>query len=55
MLQILSFYDRDTEGLTSFNKDNSADFSSEKKYNEAVPGCLFLSGRKPEVKTRTIS
>ena len=31
MLEVLSFYDRDTEGLTSFNKDNSANFSGEKK------------------------
>lgn len=41
MLQVLSFYDRDTEGLTSFNKDNGADFSSEKKYSKAFPDIYF--------------
>ena len=41
MLQVLSFYDWDTEGLTSFNKDNSADFSTEKKYSKAFRDVYF--------------
>ena len=34
---------RPEESLTSFNKDNSAHFSGEKKYNEAFRGAYFLS------------
>ena len=34
---------RPGEGLTSFNKDNSADFFGEKKHNEAFRGAYFLS------------
>ena len=30
------------EGLTSFNKDNSANFSGEKKRSMKLSGCLFL-------------
>ena len=34
---------RSREGLTSFNIDNSAIFSNEKKYNKAFQGaCLFF-------------
>ena len=34
------------EGLTSFNKHNSANFSSKKKENEAFRGVYFLRVRK---------
>ena len=30
------------EGLTSFNKDNSANFTGEKKTSMKLSGCLFL-------------
>ena len=30
------------EGLTSFNKDNRANFSGEKKISMKLSGCLFL-------------
>ena len=53
MLEVLSFCDRDTEGLTFFNKDNSAIFSGEKKMQSAFPGCLFLSAKKAEVKEKS--
>ena len=44
MLEVLSLCDRDTECSTSFNKDNSANFSGEKKYSElSFLGCLFLA------------
>ena len=33
---------RSGEGLTSFNIDNSANFSNEKKYNGAFCGVHFL-------------
>ena len=32
--------------LTSFNNDNSASFSGEKKYNEEFRGVYFLTTRK---------
>ena len=41
MLGVLSFCYWDTECLTSFNKDNSADFSGEKKYNEVSGMSIF--------------
>ena len=34
------------EGLTSFNNDNSTNFSGEKKYNEAFLGVYFLTIRE---------
>ena len=34
------------EGSTSFNKDNSANFSGEKKYNEEFQGVYFLTRRE---------
>ena len=37
MLDVL----RPVEGLTSFNKDNSGNYSGEKKYNEAFRGVYF--------------
>ena len=37
---------RPGEGLTSFNKDNSANFSGEKKCNEGFRGVYFLSAKK---------
>ena len=41
MLEVLSLWL--AEGLTSINKDNSANFLSEKKYNEEIRGgCLFF-------------
>ena len=54
MLEVQSF--RSTEGLTSFNKDNSTIFSNDKKkkYNEAFCGVYFLRiGKKIEVESRT--
>ena len=47
---------RPEEGLTSSNKANSANFSGEKKDNEAFRGVYsFLAQKKPEVKSRTSS
>ena len=37
---------RSREGLTSFNIDNAAIFSKEKKYNEAFRGVYFLRIRE---------
>ena len=34
------------EGSTSFNNDNSANFSGEKKYNEEFRGVYFLTIRE---------
>ena len=34
------------EGSTSFNNDNSANFSGEKKYNEGFRGVYFLTIRE---------
>ena len=34
------------EGLTSFNKDNSTNFSGEKEYIEAFRGVYFLTIRE---------
>ena len=34
MLEVLAFCNRERSQLTSFNNDNSAYFSGEKKYNE---------------------
>ena len=34
--------EREREGLTSFNKDNSAIFSGESKVQRSFPGCLFF-------------
>ena len=34
------------EGLTSFNKDNSTNFSGEKEYTEAFRGVYFLTIRE---------
>ena len=38
------------EGSTSFNNDNSANFSGEKKYNEEFRGVYFLTIREEERK-----
>ena len=42
------------EGLTSFNKDNSAIFSNEKKYNEAQfrGGCLFFENTRQKLSVK---
>ena len=45
MLEVLSFL-RSREGLTSFNVDNSAIFSNEKKCIEAFRGVYFLRMRE---------
>ena len=37
---------RSVEGLTFFNKANSANFSGDSKYNEAVRCCYFLRREK---------
>ena len=43
MLELLSFCAESGGGLTSFNKDSSADFFNEKqKYNEAFRGFYFF-------------
>ena len=44
------------EGLTSFNKDNSANFSKEKKYNEAQfrGGCLFFENTRKNSKLKPL-
>ena len=51
MLEVLSFCDRDTEGLTSFDKDNSANFSGEKNYSESFRDIYFWAGKnlKPKL------
>ena len=41
MLEVLLFCDRDNKGLTSLNKDNSANFSGEKKYSEPFRDVYF--------------
>ena len=40
------------EGLTAINKDNSADFLGEKKYNEEIRGggCLFFDNTQENFK-----
>ena len=46
------------EGLTSFNKDNSAIFSKEKKYNEAQfrgGGCLIFENTPKNSKLKPLS
>ena len=49
MLEVLSLWL--AEGLTSINKDNSANFLSEKKYNEEIRGGVyFLTIRKKTFK-----
>ena len=40
ILEVLSL--QSGEGLTFFNKDNSANFSGEKKGSMKLSGCLFL-------------
>ena len=37
---------RSGQGFTSSNKDNSANFSGEKKYNDAFRGVCFYTARK---------
>jgi len=39
------------EGLTSFNKDNSTNFSGEKKYSEAFRGVLFFYSTRENIKS----
>ena len=46
MLGVLSFCDWDTECSTSFNKDNSADFSGEKKYSESKLSVMSIFQRE---------
>ena len=45
MLEVLSFL-QSGEVLTSFNNDNSANFSDDKKYNEEFRGVYFLTIRE---------
>ena len=47
MLEVL----RTREGLTSFNIDNSAIFSNEKR---SFPGCLFLENTRKNVKLNLV-
>ena len=56
MLEVLSFCDQ--EGLTSSNRNNSANFLGEKKYDEALWDVYFLTAeysKKLEVKYRSCS
>ena len=49
-------FKRSGAGLTSSNEDNSANFSGEKKYNEAFRVSIFgQSAKKLEIKSRTRS
>ena len=53
MLEVSSFIILQlAEGLTSINKDNSADFLGEKKYNEEIRGggCLFFDNTQENFK-----
>ena len=45
---------RSREGLTSFNIDNSANFSNEKKYNEAFQGIYFVRIREKHFKLKLV-
>ena len=45
---------RSREGLTSFNIDNAAIFSKEKKYNEAFRGVYFLRIREKTFKLKPL-
>ena len=42
------------EGLTSFNKDNSANFADEWKVERSVPGYLFLESTRKNFKSNLI-
>ena len=37
------------EGLTSFNNDNSTNFSGEKKVQWRIPGCLFFDNTRKKL------
>ena len=45
MLEVLAFCNLE-RAQTSFNNDNSANFSGEKKYNEEFRGVYFLTIRE---------
>ena len=45
MLQVLSFCDQECMGLTSFNKDNSANYSGESKAGWSCPWYLLLENK----------
>ena len=42
------------EGLTSFNKYNSANFSGEKKYNQAFRGVYFFYNTRENIKSNLV-
>ena len=42
------------EGLTSFNKDNSANFADEWKVERSVPGYLFLENIRKNFKSNLV-
>ena len=42
------------EVLTSFNNDNNANFSGEKKYNEEFRGVYFMAIRKKNFKSNLV-
>ena len=52
MLVVLSFCD--WERVTSFTKGNSANFSSQKWYNEAFQGVYILRIRKKDFKSNLV-
>ena len=42
------------EGITPFNKDNSANCSGESKVQRSFPGCLFFENTRENVKSNLV-
>ena len=42
------------EGFTSFNNDNSANFSGEKKVQGRIPRCLFFDNTRKNFKSNLV-